>query len=73
MLRKRNDRIDISQTNGSAKKYKINGTKTKSESHKDKPGILITMVKTFWLYFLTGAFFKLLSDILTLVSPQIMK
>jgi len=81
MLRKRNDRIDridISQTNGiatngSAKKYQINGTKTKSESQKDKPGILRTMVKAFWFYFLTGAFFKLLSDMLTFVSPQIMK
>jgi hypothetical protein len=78
MLTKRNDRIDISQTNGiatngSAKKYKINGTKTKSESQKDKPEILRTMVKAFWFYFLAGAFFKLLSDILTFVSPQIMK
>ena len=42
-------------------------------ARKKMPGVMWTIAKTFWFYFFTGAIFKLLSDILTFINPQVMK
>ena len=72
----------INGSENGSKKYKINGnnsikrqtsqSSTKG-SEKPKTGILRTICKTFWFYFLTGALFRLINDILTFINPQIMK
>lgn len=65
----------FSQTNGKTTDGNSNKVKENIEKLKKSkpPGIIRTMLRTFWFYFFTGAFFKLLSDLLTFVNPQIMK
>ncbi|XP_054168602.1 multidrug resistance-associated protein 1-like [Oppia nitens] len=70
------------KNNDNQNDYKITSkTKDRDETkHKDKSddkrkasvGILQTMYRTFWFYFIAGAFFKLINDVLTFISPQLM-
>lgn len=46
---------------------------TKVSKPRVNPGVLKTLVKTFGLYFLSGAIFKLGHDILQFASPQLLK
>ena len=48
-------------------------SKSAKMSKTRRPGILRTMTKAFWFYFLAGALFKLFNDVLMFINPQIMK
>ena len=71
----------INGSEGDIRKYKINGNNgierqsslSQNSSKKPKRGVVKTIVKTFWFYFLTGSVFELVSALLVQVNPQIMK
>ena len=46
---------------------------TKVLKPRTNPGVVKTLVKTFGVYFLSGAVFKLGHDVLQFVSPQLLK
>lgn len=70
-----------SYTNGSAKpnlnlkkgKYHVNFESGKKRIKRAAPGVVRGLISTFWFYFITGACFKLINDLLLFVTPQILK
>ena len=67
------DAINRTDLNPKQNKYTINGFPSEKSTKSPEPGVVSTICKTFWLYFLGGCLFKLINDILTLINPQIMK
>jgi hypothetical protein len=70
---KTSDKNGLNYNGGTKPKPSRQTSKSDKEFAKPKVGIMQTIYRTFWFYFLTGAFFKLLSDVLTFINPQIMK